>query len=204
MTVNIKNWQELKKPNALEVKSGNDPKRRATFVAEPLERGFGLTLGNALRRVLLSSLQGAAITSIKIENVLHEFSSIPGVREDVTDIVLNIKEIAIKMDGDDSKRMVVRKQGPGQVTAGDARTPIESVVVSIDAPGLHPCQATTNTNGNYTCNLSVDPTELAGMELGPPPSSISSQSLAGLSTAPKCLVSDIPSFLRTRQHGRRS
>lgn len=79
MTVNIKNWQELKKPNSLEVKSGADAKRRATFVAEPLERGFGLTLGNALRRVLLSSLQGAAITSIKIESVLHEFSSLAGL-----------------------------------------------------------------------------------------------------------------------------
>ncbi|MEO9130741.1 MAG: DNA-directed RNA polymerase subunit alpha, partial [Sphingomonas sp.] len=90
MSVNAKNWQELKKPNGLEKKPGGDPKRKATFVAEPLERGFGLTLGNALRRVLLSSLQGAAVTSIKIENVLHEFSSLAGVREDVTDIVLNV------------------------------------------------------------------------------------------------------------------
>ena len=90
MSVNAKNWQELKKPNALE-KKGGDGKSKATFVAEPLERGFGLTLGNALRRVLLSSLQGAAVTSIKIENVLHEFSSLAGVREDVTDIVLNVK-----------------------------------------------------------------------------------------------------------------
>ena len=81
------------------------PKRKATFVAEPLERGFGLTLGNALRRVLLSSLQGAAITSIKIENVLHEFSSLAGVREDVTDIVLNIKQIALKMEGEGPKRL---------------------------------------------------------------------------------------------------
>jgi len=95
MTVNIKNWQELKKPNGLEIKVGGDARRKATFIAEPLERGFGLTLGNALRRVLLSSLQGAAITSIKIENVLHEFSSLAGVREDVTDIVLNIKQIAL-------------------------------------------------------------------------------------------------------------
>jgi DNA-directed RNA polymerase subunit alpha len=95
MTVNIKNWQELKKPNASS-EAGADGKRRATFVAEPLERGFGLTLGNALRRVLLSSLQGAAITSIKIENVLHEFSSLAGVREDVTDIVLNVKQIALR------------------------------------------------------------------------------------------------------------
>ena len=95
MAVNAKNWQELKKPTGLDVKSGGDAKRKATFVAEPLERGYGLTLGNALRRVLLSSLQGAAITSIRIENVLHEFSSLAGVREDVTDIVLNVKQIAL-------------------------------------------------------------------------------------------------------------
>jgi len=119
MTVNIKNWQELKKPNTLEIKYGNDPKRRATFVAEPLERGFGLTLGNALRRVLLSSLQGAAVTSIKIENVLHEFSSLAGVREDVTDIVLNVKQIALRMQGEGPKRLQLSATGPGEVKAGD-------------------------------------------------------------------------------------
>ncbi len=118
-----KNWQELIKPNKLEISLGDDPKRIATIVAEPLERGFGLTLGNALRRILLSSLQGAAITSVHIDGVLHEFSSIPGVREDVTDIVLNIKDIAIKMHGDGPKRMTLKKQGPGQVTAGDIATP---------------------------------------------------------------------------------
>jgi DNA-directed RNA polymerase subunit alpha len=117
-----KNWQELIKPEKLEVLVGSDPKRLATVVAEPLERGFGLTLGNALRRILLSSLQGAAVTSVHIDGVLHEFSSIPGVREDVTDIVLNIKDIAIKMAGDGPKRMVVKKQGPGVVTAGDIQT----------------------------------------------------------------------------------
>ncbi|WP_438730303.1 DNA-directed RNA polymerase subunit alpha [Parasphingorhabdus sp. DH2-15] len=119
MTVNIKNWQELKKPNSLEMKAGGDPNRKATFVAEPLERGFGLTLGNALRRVLLSSLQGAAITSIKIENVLHEFSSLAGVREDVTDIVLNVKQVAIKMDGEGPKRLQLSATGPAVVKAGD-------------------------------------------------------------------------------------
>ena len=119
MTVNIKNWQELKKPNGLEVKPGADPKLRATFIAEPLERGFGLTLGNALRRVLLSSLQGAAITSIKIENVLHEFSSLAGVREDVTDIVLNVKQIALKMQGEGPKRLQLSATGPATVKAGD-------------------------------------------------------------------------------------
>src|ERR1700694_6239518 len=82
-----KNWQELIRPNKLQVAAGADPKREATIVAEPLERGFGVTLGNALRRILLSSLQGAAVQSVHIDGVLHEFSSIPGVREDVTDIV---------------------------------------------------------------------------------------------------------------------
>jgi len=117
-----KNWQELIKPNKLEVTPGDDPKRFATIIAQPLERGFGLTLGNALRRVLLSSLQGAAITSVHIDGVLHEFSSIPGVREDVTDIVLNIKDISIKMQGEGPKRMVLKKQGPGKVLAGDIGT----------------------------------------------------------------------------------
>ena len=120
MAVNAKNWQELKKPNQLERKSGSgDGRRKATFVAEPLERGFGLTLGNALRRVLLSSLQGAAVTSIKIENVLHEFSSLAGVREDVTDIVLNVKQIAIRMQGEGPKRLQLSATGPADVKAGD-------------------------------------------------------------------------------------
>jgi DNA-directed RNA polymerase subunit alpha len=114
-----KNWQELIKPNKLEIAPGNDARRFATVVAEPLERGFGMTLGNALRRVLLSSLQGAAVKAVQIDGVLHEFSSIAGVREDVTDIVLNIKEIALRMQGEGPKRMVVRKQGPGVVKAGD-------------------------------------------------------------------------------------
>jgi DNA-directed RNA polymerase subunit alpha len=117
-----KNWQDLIKPNKLDVRLGSDRRRIATVVAEPLERGFGLTLGNALRRVLLSSLQGAAVTSAQIDGVLHEFSSIAGVREDVTDIVLNIKEIAVKMEGEGSKRMILRKQGPGQVKAADIQT----------------------------------------------------------------------------------
>ena len=127
-----KNWQELIKPNKLEVASGDDPRRFATAVAEPLERGFGVTLGNALRRVLLSSLQGAAITSIHLDGVLHEFSSIPGVREDVTDIVLNIKDIAIKYQGDAVKRLTLRKQGPGAVTAGDIQTTGDVQILNPD------------------------------------------------------------------------
>jgi DNA-directed RNA polymerase subunit alpha len=114
-----KNWQELIKPMQLDVKSGADPQRQATLVAEPLERGFGLTLGNALRRVLLSSLQGGAITSVQIDNVLHEFSSVAGVREDVTDIVLNLKGVAIRMEVEGPKRLSISAKGPGVVTAGD-------------------------------------------------------------------------------------
>jgi DNA-directed RNA polymerase subunit alpha len=114
-----KNWQALIKPNKLAVEpiAGADPTRQATIIAEPLERGFGLTLGNALRRVLLSSLQGAAVTSVQIDNVLHEFSSIPGVKEDVTDIVLNIKSMAVRMHGEGPKRMTLRAKGPGVVSA---------------------------------------------------------------------------------------
>jgi DNA-directed RNA polymerase subunit alpha len=108
-----KNWKELIKPKKLEVKSEKDASRMGTFVAEPLERGFGVTLGNALRRVLLSSLQGAAVTSIKIDGVLHEFSSIPGVREDVTDIVLNVKELALRMHSEGPKTMRLIANGPG-------------------------------------------------------------------------------------------
>ncbi|MDB5716798.1 MAG: DNA-directed polymerase subunit alpha [Sphingomonas bacterium] len=122
MAVNAKNWQEMKKPSGLEKKAGGDARRRATFVAEPLERGFGLTLGNSLRRVLLSSLQGAAVTSIKIENVLHEFSSLTGVREDVTDIVLNVKQIALRMQGEGPKRLQLSATGPAEVTAGHIAT----------------------------------------------------------------------------------
>ena len=112
-----KNWQELIKPSALEIIPGVDARRRATVVAEPLERGFGMTLGNALRRVLLSSLQGGAVTSIQIEGVLHEFSSIPGVREDVTDIVLNIKQLPIRMQAEQPKRLSLTATGPGEVRA---------------------------------------------------------------------------------------
>jgi DNA-directed RNA polymerase subunit alpha len=112
-----KNWQELIKPNTLEVVPGSVPGRRATIVAEPLERGFGLTLGNALRRVLLSSLQGAAVTSIQIDGVLHEFSSIAGVHEDVTDIVMNVKNLGIQMHSETTGKMTLEAKGPGVVTA---------------------------------------------------------------------------------------
>ncbi len=114
-----KNWQELIRPNGLDIEPGADPDRFANAVAEPLERGFGLTLGNALRRVLLSSLQGSAVNAVQIDGVLHEFSSVPGVREDVTDIVLNLKGLAVRMDVEGSKRLQLNATGPGVVTAAD-------------------------------------------------------------------------------------
>jgi len=131
-TVLQKNWQDLIKPNKLEVIPGRDPEAIATIVAEPLERGFGMTLGNALRRVLLSSLQGAAITSVHIDGVLHEFSSIPGVREDVTNIILNIKEVALRIHSEGVKRMVLKKEGPGVATAGDIEAGSDVEILNPD------------------------------------------------------------------------
>jgi DNA-directed RNA polymerase subunit alpha len=131
-----KNWQALIKPNKLNVEAGDDPNCFATVVADPLERGFGLTLGNALRRILLSSLQGAAVTSIQIEGVLHEFSSIPGVREDVTDIVLNIKRLALRMHGEGPKRIRIDMDGPGEVTAAKIETGHD---IEILNPGVLIC-----------------------------------------------------------------
>jgi len=161
-----KNWQELIKPNKLQVEAGGDAMRVATIVAEPLERGFGLTLGNALRRVLLSSLQGAAVTSIKIDGVLHEFSSIPGVREDVTDIVLNIKSMAVKMQSDRAHRLVLRATGPGEVTAGMIETtgdiqimdPKHLICTLDDGASLH-MELTVSTGKGYvpaTANRPAD------------------------------------------------
>ncbi|MBX3502991.1 MAG: DNA-directed RNA polymerase subunit alpha [Alphaproteobacteria bacterium] len=161
-----KNWQELIKPNKLQVEPGSDAMRVATIVAEPLERGFGLTLGNALRRVLLSSLQGAAVTSIKIDGVLHEFSSIPGVREDVTDIVLNIKSMAVKMQSDRAHRLILRATGPGEVTAGMIETtgdiqimdPKHLICTLDDGASLH-MELTVSTGKGYvpaTANRPAD------------------------------------------------
>jgi len=113
------NWRELIRPRRLEVAEDSLSETYGRFSCEPLERGFGTTLGNALRRVLLSSLQGAAITSIRINGVLHEFSTIPGVMEDVSDIVLNLKEVRLRMHAPGPRLLRVRKSGAGIVTAGD-------------------------------------------------------------------------------------
>jgi len=146
-----RNWKELIKPNKLVVEPGVDPGRVATVVAEPLERGFGLTLGNGLRRVLLSSLQGAAVTSIQIEGVLHEFTTIPGVREDVTDIVLNIKSLAIRMHGEETRRMTLKAKGPGEVTAGQIETGHDVEVLN---PGTVIC--TLDKGASLSMELTVE------------------------------------------------
>ncbi len=121
------------------------------FVVEPLERGYGTTLGNSLRRVLLSSLPGYAITSVKIDGVLHEFSTIPGVKEDVTEIVLNLKEVILKINGDGPKTIYINASGEGEITAGDIKTDSE---VEILNPELH--IATLNEDARVSMELTCD------------------------------------------------
>lgn len=116
----------------LQITAGEDDARNATVIAEPLERGFGITLGNALRRILLSSLQGAAVSAIKIDGVLHEFSSIDGVREDVTEIVLNVKGLSLVMKDRPLSHMQLRKKGPGVVKASDIQPGAHIKIVNPD------------------------------------------------------------------------
>ncbi|MDY0261872.1 DNA-directed RNA polymerase subunit alpha [Syntrophotalea acetylenica] len=127
-----KNWRDLIKPKRLQVDVDSLSDTYGKFTAEPFERGFGTTLGNSLRRVLLSSLQGAAITSVRIKGVLHEFSSIPGVTEDVTDIILNLKGVLLKLHGTDSRNIRIVKKGAGVITAGDIITDSHVDVLNPD------------------------------------------------------------------------
>ena len=127
-----KNWMELIKPSKMDVNVQENDERKGILIAEPLERGFGLTIGNAIRRVLLSSLQGAAITSVKIKGVVHEFSTIPGVKEDLTDILLNLKSIAVKVHSPGLKKMYIKANGPGEVRAGNFETDSETEIMNTD------------------------------------------------------------------------
>jgi len=151
-----KNWLELIKPNKVDVDRGSNSQTYGKIVVEPLERGFGLTLGNALRRVLMSSLQGAAVTSIKIAGVQHEFSTVEGVSEDVTYIVLNIKAIAVRMHVEGPKRMRLVAEGPCEVTAGmiEAGADIEImnpdlVICTLDKGAKLEIEMTVNTGKGY-------------------------------------------------------
>ena len=139
--VNVKNWKSLLKPAKLDLQLSDD-KSYAKIVAEPLEKGYGLTLGNSLRRILLSSIRGAAVTAIQIDGVLHEFTSIKGVREDVTDIVLNVKSLALKGSFEGSKKLILDAKGPGEIKAKDIQ---ENPEVKILNPELVICHLDDNT-----------------------------------------------------------
>jgi DNA-directed RNA polymerase subunit alpha len=129
-----KNWRDLIKPRGLQVDQESLTNTYGKFVAEPLERGFGITLGNSLRRVLLSSLQGAAITAIKVEGVEHEFMTIPEVAEDVTDIILNLKEVLLQIHTNEVKTLRIEAEGPREIKAGDV---LADGQVEILNPGHH-------------------------------------------------------------------
>ena len=151
-----RNWNELIRPEKPQIETGADAARKARLVAEPLERGFGVTLGNSLRRVLLSSLQGAAVIAVQIDGVVHEFSSLEGVREDVVDIVLNIKQLALRMHAEGPKRMTLRATGPGAVTAGQIDAPSdieilnpEHVLCTLDEGAQVRMEFTVQTGKGY-------------------------------------------------------
>jgi len=129
-----KNWRSLIRPKILEVEKDSKTANYGKFVARPLERGFGITLGNSLRRILLSSLQGSAVISIKTEGVLHEFSTVPGVKEDITDIILNLKQLRLKLHGVDHEVIKIDASGEKELKAGDISTPPS---VEILNPDLH-------------------------------------------------------------------
>ena len=141
---------EIEKPK-IEIVEISENSRYGKFVCEPLDRGYGTTLGNSLRRILLSSLTGAAITSIKIDGVLHEFSTIPGVREDVTDIILNLKTLCLKMHTDEPKVLRIEALTAGEVTAGDIITDAD---IEILNPELH--LATVDASGSLKMELTVE------------------------------------------------
>ena len=140
--VNIKNWKSLIKPVKLDVQL-NDDKSYAKIIAEPLEKGYGLTLGNSLRRILLSSIRGTAVTAIQIDGVLHEFTSIKGVREDVTDIVLNVKSLDLKSSSEGSKKLILDAKGPGEIKASSIQ-PVADI--EILNPDLVICNLDEKTN----------------------------------------------------------
>ena len=140
-TVINRNWKDLIKPSKLNIQSSED-KTFTTLIAEPLEKGYALTIGNSLRRILLSSIQGSAITAIQIDGVLHEFSSIKGVREDVTDIVLNVKSLSIQVMSEEPKKLILDVKGPGEIKAKDIQTNPD---VKILNPELVLCHLDENT-----------------------------------------------------------
>ena len=165
-----RNWRDLIRPKKLEVDTASLTETYGKFTCEPLERGYGITLGNSLRRVLLSSLQGSAITTVRIEGALHEFTTVPGVVEDVTDIILNVKTLLIRMDDATVRTLVIDKQGEGEVTAADIQCPTG---VSVLRPDQH--IATISKGGRLRIEMSsamgrgystADQNKTEGMPIG--------------------------------------
>ena len=151
-----KNWIELIKPQKMKVDLEQNNGLTGIIVAEPLERGYGLTLGNSLRRILLSSLQGAAITSIKVKGAVHEFTTIPGVKEDLTDVVLNLKSVGIKVHSPGARKMYIKVRGPGEIRAGsfetDSETEImdpEQIIMTLDSNADVEIEANVDTGKGY-------------------------------------------------------
>ena len=165
-----KNWLELIKPNKMEINVAENNGRFGILIAEPLERGFGLTLGNAIRRILLSSLQGAAITSIKVKGVVHEFSTIPGVKEDLTDIVLNLKTIGIKVHSPGIRKMYIKAKGPGEIRANSFETDSETeimdpdqIIMTLDSNADVELEANVDTGKGYvSAEVAEDENKLIG------------------------------------------
>jgi DNA-directed RNA polymerase subunit alpha len=149
-TTAAKNWRDLIKPRGLSVEQDSLTDKYGKFVAEPLERGFGITLGNSIRRVLLSSLQGAAITAVKIDGVDHEFTTVPEVSEDVTDIVLNLKEVLLRIHTNEPKTLRIDAVGPKEIKAGDIQVDDQVEVLN---PGHH--IGTLSEGGKLTMELSA-------------------------------------------------
>ncbi|WP_099191186.1 DNA-directed RNA polymerase subunit alpha [Tepidibacter mesophilus] len=141
---------EIEKPR-IEICEISEDNRYGKFIVEPLERGYGITVGNALRRILLSSLPGVAVTSIKIDGVLHEFSTIPGVKEDVTEIMLALKELSAEIDGEGSRTLKIEAQGEGVITGKDIICPSDVEILSKDL-----CIATLDTNAKFNMEINID------------------------------------------------
>mgnify|MGYP001089469510 FL=1 len=165
-----RNWQDLIRPKSIMVDEESPNGLYSKFVCEPLEPGFGLTLGNALRRVLLSSLQGAALIAARIEGALHEFTSVPDITEDVTDIVLNLKQVVVRTETATALTLYVEKEGPSQITAGDIQVPEgveilnkEHIICSVSKGGRFSAELTVNVGHGY---VPAERNKTPGMPLG--------------------------------------
>lgn len=150
-TLVARNWRDLIRPKTVPVDQDSLSERYGKFVAEPLERGFGITLGNSLRRVLLSSLQGAAITAVKIDGALHEFTQVPDVVEDVTEIILNLKEVTVRAHSSKTHMVRIDKEGPCEITAGDIQVTDQVEILNPDH-----VICTVSKGGRFAAELTVD------------------------------------------------